>query len=493
MELTYDRLYNPSAVPAITPYEFNTGLVHSIIGQNADSSVKGVFTTDNNNFTPYQRINQAFRVLTDFEFTQLNAPYKLSKFTFESGNKGNNKIVRLSRRTLPGNTSLPAADYSNLGDRTNPSFLGSLGEVTYVIEFGDAEDMAEQEYDTTSKSYYWLSSIKDPNSNTEFKPRPLRVTVRSVTHCNEPLTLMRDINVKDYTQEFDHRYYVLKTQPTTQPGFFYPNYTDPDTMLVPNPGYFAIDAYHYSDDDPVNHGAAQFIQKTTGNYYYSGITRSGNKYLATVHRLRLAGAEIILNYPAISDPGTTGDTTIDDSQFSTDFQPGDKIYVNFTGHVRGLPMPNSQFTIKTSPDKQVNFNDPSLYAQQEILDQIQVVPNPYIVTHLGQSSTDNAKIYFTRLPPRATIEIYTLDGDLVKTIEHRGYKDVSTNPATPQYDYSQLAGRYNVAEWNMLSEGRQRIGSQVLFARVLAKDPNTDAVVGETTVKFAVVIGGYRR
>ena len=133
-----------------------------------------------------------------------------------------------------------------------------------------------------------------------------------------------------------------------------------------------------------------------------------------------------------------------------------------------------------------------------MLDQVQVVPNPYIVTHDGQSNTDNAKLYFTRLPPRCTIEIYSTSGDLIKTIEHNGYyanvkpdpNNIGQNITT--YDYTQLGDRYSAETWNLLSEGMQRVGSQVLIARIIAKDPTQgDAVIGETTTKFAVVLGGY--
>jgi hypothetical protein len=48
-----------------------------------------------------------------------------------------------------------------------------------------------------------------------------------------------------------------------------------------------------------------------------------------------------------------------------------------------------------------------------------------------------------------------------------------------------------VAEWNLLSEGKQRVGSQVLIARVIGRDERGNAL-GETTTKFAVVLGGYR-
>jgi hypothetical protein len=423
----------------------------------------------------------------------LKDPHKLKSVTVEGG--ADPKIVRLSMRTLPGVTDGGDVDYANLPpDRVNPSFLGSLGEVVYEISFGPAEDMNVQKWDTTSKSYITVTNVVDESSNVTFTPRPLRVTVKSVTHCGEPLKTVRDANKNDYQVEMDYRYYTVTTSDPSQPGLFFPAYSDPDSLQVPNPGFFSIDAFHFSDDDPVNHGAAQFISKTSSHYYYPGVIQSGNKYMATVHRIRLGGAEIILNYPGISAKAITGDSTIDDAQFANDFKDGDKIRVKFTGVARGLPFPGAEFKIPTSPIAPIDFKNSSLYAMKEILDQVTVVPNPFIVTHIGQTTTDNSKLFFTRLPPRATIQIYTPDGDLVKTLEHHGYESTTDQSGNITYDYDDLGNRYNVEEWNILSEGRQRVGSQVLIARVIAKDPkNGDAVIGETTVKFAVILGGYRQ
>lgn len=493
LDLTYERFKNPNNSPTVTPYEFNTGIILKVEGQNADSNVAGAFSSENNLFAPYQTIDRAFKILADYQFTQLKDPHKLKSVKVEGG--ADAKIVRLSRRTLPGVSGGGDVDLGNIPpERVNPSFLGSLGEVVYEISFGPAEDMNVQKWDTTSKSYITVTNVVDQGSNTTFTPRPLRVSVKSVTHCDQLLKTARDANSNDQQIEQDYRYYRNVTSNATQPGLFFPAYSDPDSMQVPNPGFFAIDAYHFSDDDATNHGAAQFIDKTTSHYYYPGVIQNGNKYMATVHRIRLGGAEIILNYPGISSQSFTGDSTIDDAQFANDFKPGDKIRLEFTGIARGLPFPGAEFKVPTFPNSTIDFRNSSLYAAKEILDQVTVVPNPFIVSHIGQATTDNSKLFFTRLPPRATIEIYTPDGDLVKTLEHRGYESTTDQSGGVTYNYDELANRYNVEEWNILSEGRQRVGSQVLLARVIAKDPkNGDAVIGETIVKFAVILGGYRQ
>ena len=52
------------------------------------------------------------------------------------------------------------------------------------------------------------------------------------------------------------------------------------------------------------------------------------------------------------------------------------------------------------------------------LDQIKVVPNPYIASSLYDSGPNKRAIMFTHLPLRATIRIYTISGNLVNILEH---------------------------------------------------------------------------
>ncbi|MDP3149419.1 MAG: hypothetical protein Q8N83_09865 [Ignavibacteria bacterium] len=60
------------------------------------------------------------------------------------------------------------------------------------------------------------------------------------------------------------------------------------------------------------------------------------------------------------------------------------------------------------------------------LDRIKVVPNPYVVTHEGESRLSSTQtsgrgereIRFTRIPPGSKISIFTVRGELVKTLSH---------------------------------------------------------------------------
>lgn len=63
---------------------------------------------------------------------------------------------------------------------------------------------------------------------------------------------------------------------------------------------------------------------------------------------------------------------------------------------------------------------------QDELDQIKVVPNPYVVTHEGESrllssqvsGRGEREIRFTNIPPGTKISIFTVRGELIKTIYH---------------------------------------------------------------------------
>ena len=61
--------------------------------------------------------------------------------------------------------------------------------------------------------------------------------------------------------------------------------------------------------------------------------------------------------------------------------------------------------------------------QEVDMSRIKVVPNPYVVYNLMELASDRPDRFthllrFTHLPQRCTIRIYTLRGDLIKTIEH---------------------------------------------------------------------------
>ncbi|HSG99906.1 MAG TPA: hypothetical protein VLB27_07655, partial [candidate division Zixibacteria bacterium] len=98
-------------------------------------------------------------------------------------------------------------------------------------------------------------------------------------------------------------------------------------------------------------------------------------------------------------------------------------------------------------------------ASQE-LENIKVVPNPYVARAAWENNTTPTKLQFTHLPAQCTIRVYTLAGDLVTVIEHTsGDGD---------------------EEWNLLSESGQLVASGLYFYHI-------DSDHGEFLGRFAVI------
>jgi len=84
------------------------------------------------------------------------------------------------------------------------------------------------------------------------------------------------------------------------------------------------------------------------------------------------------------------------------------------------------YLIKTTPTTPLPKASPTL------LDNVKVVPNPYIVaaewetaSSVFSGSRGEKKIEFTHLPAVCTIRIYTVNGELVQTIQHNSIADGS--------------------------------------------------------------------
>jgi hypothetical protein len=96
-----------------------------------------------------------------------------------------------------------------------------------------------------------------------------------------------------------------------------------------------------------------------------------------------------------------------------------------------------------------------------------VYPNPYRIDRGYSADKYEAgglygrRIRFVNLPPRCTIRIYTLDGDLVKTIEH----DKDPNSLEATYD-----------EWDLISRNTQAVVSGIYLFSVEDKDTGKNQV-----------------
>ena len=118
------------------------------------------------------------------------------------------------------------------------------------------------------------------------------------------------------------------------------------------------------------------------------------------------------------------------------------------------------------------------------LGKIRVVPNPYFVTNRAVLSEGTDKIFFTRLPPHCTIRIYTLAGELVRTIEHE-----SADPYHPDVDSddrSLQGDKGGTASFDLLNRYNQALASGIYIYHVEARD-ESDTVVGNKIGRFAII------
>ncbi len=249
--------------------------------------------------------------------------------------------------------------------------------------------------------------------------------------------------------------------------------TGPDARQVP------IGAYGFAAVPWVNGRSADGIsQRRTqlgdwmpqqGRYYLSVI--DGTDTVDFVHVFVASGCRFVVDFAnkrgwSVSPLAGVERAPLQPTQ---DFQAGDTIVFETTGGALGLPLPGAKIRARVSqPTPLENITD-ALLEQQ-----VKVVPNPYYVTHQAQRSQYDAKIFFTRLPERCTIRIYTLAGALVRTLEY----DART---------AQEVGRLGVAIWDLLSDNLQRVASQAFVAHI--ETPNGAKAV----IPFSVVVGGIRQ
>ena len=106
---------------------------------------------------------------------------------------------------------------------------------------------------------------------------------------------------------------------------------------------------------------------------------------------------------------------------------------------------------------------------EEDLDKIKVVPNPYLANALWEAKNPYTSgrgpraIHFTHLPSKCTIRIFTVNGELVKEIEHE----------SNIYD--------GTAEWNLLTKDNLSASYGVYIYHVDAPG------VGTKAGKFAII------
>jgi len=190
-----------------------------------------------------------------------------------------------------------------------------------------------------------------------------------------------------------------------------------------------------------------------------------------VHSFNISGAQFVADYfgRGMRYVNSTHEAYRDaapEPTYGEDFKAGDKIRFTSRGGALGFPVDGAKVRFAVSETKPESYT-------KEMLEDIKVVPNPYVVSHQAQSSPYGAKLFFTKLPTKCTIKIYTVSGDLVDTIEH-------------DETLTSSDGKYGVDIWDLLTKNGQRVQSQTLVALIETPDGAT------ATRQFSVVVGGFR-
>jgi hypothetical protein len=174
-----------------------------------------------------------------------------------------------------------------------------------------------------------------------------------------------------------------------------------------------------------------------------------------------------VSQPIILRPqNATGSTTSYELRFSLPTEPGAVPIYPLAGDVYAVKtlkpfQTGDTYSFSSSEAKFVSSNASSQ------LSNIYIVPNPYVAYSLseepGRSTTlrGDRDLQFRNLPPKCTIRIYTLLGELVQTIE----KDDFTS----------------IAHWDLLSNESQRIAYGIYIYHVDAPE------VGEFVGRIAVI------
>lgn len=213
-----------------------------------------------------------------------------------------------------------------------------------------------------------------------------------------------------------------------------------------------------------------------GRYYLSGKDGSGNR-VDFVNVVNIAGAQFVFDNANLQrrwsgsfeetnllSTGVRADSKV--QYDALDFKVGDKVRMTTNGGASGLPLPGAKLKVVLREATPGGLTD-------DQMEGIKVVPNPYYITHQNEQTPYQSKLYFTKVPAGSTINIYTVSGNLVKTIKH--------DPIGAATD----EGRVAVNVWDMIMKNGLRVQSQTLVAQIIA--PNG----AETIEKFSIVVGTF--
>jgi len=79
-----------------------------------------------------------------------------------------------------------------------------------------------------------------------------------------------------------------------------------------------------------------------------------------------------------------------------------------------------------------------------VMEEVKVVPNPYLAANAWDQSPQQKRIAFINLPGHAVIRIYTISGNLVQVLRHDGLANSYTHIWKGGTEYWDLKNRFNM-------------------------------------------------
>jgi hypothetical protein len=118
--------------------------------------------------------------------------------------------------------------------------------------------------------------------------------------------------------------------------------------------------------------------------------------------------------------------------------------------------------------KKPTIGDPSLATQNNDLNKITIVPNPYYGFNALETPTTGNFITFRRLPKQCSIKIYTLNGDLIRILEK------NDNNSTLQWNMTNLESVPIASGIYICLIDAPGIGTKVLKAAIFTAEERID-------------------
>jgi len=242
-------------------------------------------------------------------------------------------------------------------------------------------------------------AIETRDTTITFEVPYLNVNVRNVVRYKRP-TPEGDSVLVEYNKELPHYEMSLPVQvPDPESGLVWIDLGNraqiggPSDWPIPEAvpvGQWNLSAYGWlnpGSGDKLRDRRKQAANKDKGTpvgkqgrYYLTAI--NGSDTVKFTHVFLASGTQFLLDFA--NKRGRRSNQRLipkQDTMPTVDLRPGDKVYLPVYGGALGWPEPGFTVRVKVEADT-VALQDYT----SNILDSVMVVPNPYIVAHLGQET-----------------------------------------------------------------------------------------------------------